>query len=83
LKCKVYAKVSLIIESDRNGVRRLLLTDVYTDDVFFRDHLWVKSSKRLAKLVVGDRFKADGTKYSYVLNRIGIKHFRSIEVFKE
>lgn len=83
-KVQVAAKVQNIINSDRNGVTRIVLCDVYVNGSYFRDHTWIKSTKRLDKLSAGDKFTATAIlhKYPSVNNsdKFGLKTIRSVKV---
>lgn len=65
-----------------------LFVEVYCDGKFFRDHCWVKFSKRLKKygLKKGDiiSFSAKQEKYIDVntleVSKIGLRHLRNISI---
>ena len=79
----VSAKVERFI-TDRLGVDRVVLSNIYVDGKFFRDHAWIKSSKRFNRIKVGDVFTATAEMYDYIdvdtnkATKKGLRHFRNI-----
>lgn len=74
------------IKHIRNGPTQtqpfILLLDVTTsDNTLFREHVWIKWSKRLSRFSRGDRiqFSADVETYtSSTGGNLGLKHIRNI-----
>lgn len=60
----------------------VLLKPVYKDSgELFRDHCWVKWSKRFLDFSIGDTIKFTAKEYNYISSdgdRIGLKHIRYI-----
>ena len=81
---EVSAKVDRFI-TDRMGVDRVVLSNIYVDGKFFRDHAWVKSSRRFKRLKAGDMFTATAEVYDYIdvdtnkATKKGLRHFRHIK----
>lgn len=81
---EVTAEVEKIVRSKHSNSDMILLKDVYINDNFFRDHAWIKMTKRLSVLVVGDKFTATATVIKYYdleTNReekLGLRSFRNV-----
>lgn len=84
---KVTAEVEKIVRSNHSNDEMILLKDVHINDTFFRNHAWVKMTKRLSVLVTGDKFTANATVMKYYdleTNReekLGLRSFRSVRKF--
>ena len=81
-KVNVRATVTKVTH-DYTSTDRLLLEDVYVNDSYFRDHVWVKATKRFSKLTVGDSFTSTAMLKTYISvdgQKIGLEEFRSITV---
>lgn len=83
---EVIAEVEKIVRSKHSNSEMILLKDIYVNGEYFRDHAWIKMTKRLSVLVVGDKFTATATVMKYYdleTNReekLGLKSFRSVKL---
>lgn len=82
----VSAVVDKIVVDTASNSRMIILKDVYVNEVFFRDHSWIKVTKRLSWLKVGDSFDATATLIEYMdvddfkNKKLGVKSFRNVIV---
>jgi hypothetical protein len=63
------------------GSPQILLTDITLDGEEFRDHVWVKQSKRLNIYPIGTVIEFTGIVYDYLSStgyKKGVRHIRSI-----
>ena len=86
---KVTAIVETIVMSKHSNSELVLLYDVYVNGSYFRDHTFVKKTKRLSVLNTGDKFGANATLIDYhcstsgKLDKLGLKSFRSVYIIKK
>ena len=85
---QVDATVEAIVVSRQLNSEMVLLNDIYVNGSYFRDHTFVKKTKRLSILHVGDKFSANATLIDYhcstsgKLDKLGLKSFRSIYIIE-
>ncbi len=86
---EVTATVEAIVMSRHSNSELVLLYDVYVNGSFFRDHTFVKKTKRLSVLNTGDKFGANATLIDYhcsssgKLDKLGLKSFRSVYIIEK
>ena len=85
-KVNVVAKVGKVFHYDRHDNDKIILKDIYLDGIFWRNHAYIKSTKRLKHLCKGDVFAATAEPYLYIdvdtnrCDKIGLSGFRSVVV---
>lgn len=81
----------------RDGNDAVLIEDVHVNGEYYKDHAWIKMSKRLQypggidepPLKVGDKIKSTAEVYEYLDGssvsdmKIGFKTFRSVRIIGE
>ncbi len=86
---EVTATVEAIVMSRHTNSELVLLYEVYVNGSFFRDHTFVKKTKRLSVLNTGDKFGANATLIDYhcsssgKLDKLGLKSFRSVYIIEK
>ncbi len=86
---EVTATVEAIVMSKHTNSELVLLYGVYVNGSFFRDHTFVKKTKRLSVLNTGDKFGANATLIDYhcsssgKLDKLGLKSFRSVYIIEK
>ena len=86
---QITAIVEAIVMSRHTNSELVLLYDVYVNGSYFRDHAFVKKTKRLSVLNTGDKFGAKATLIDYhcsnsgKLDKLGLKSFRSVYIIKK
>ena len=81
------ARIGKFFDSDLVGTRRIVLEDVEVDGEHFRDHLWLKITRRIdnLKLAPGDILTGTAFLESYMNiedlknNKITFRHIRNLE----
>lgn len=82
------------ISKDKNGNGVIVIEDVHVNTEYYKDHAWIKLSKRLEypsgvnepPLKVGDKIKATAEVHEYLDGssvsdmKIGFKTFRSVRI---
>ncbi len=80
------ATVEAIVMSRHSNSELVLLYDVYVNGSYFRDHVFVKKTKRLSVLKTGYKFCANATLIDYhcstsgKLDKLGLRSFRSVYI---
>ena len=86
---QVTAIVEKIVLSRHSNSEMILLSDVYVNNSYFKDHSWVKRTKRLSVLSDGDKISANATLVNYHCSnsgkrdKLGLKSFRSVYIIKK
>ena len=81
---KVAATVEKIVVDNHTNLEMILLKDVYINGTFFRNHAWLKMTKRLSVLGFKDHFTATASLIHYYdvdtnrKDKLGFKSFRSV-----
>ena len=68
------------------NTEKLLIKEVYVNGEYFRDHVWIKNTKKLKVLSKGDKFTATATLIEYASidgKKFGLRSFKSVVVDKE
>lgn len=76
------ATIEAYRSNKHKGLPMLLLTDVTAEGNVFRDHVWVKWSKRLSKFRFRDRIKFTAKQIEYLSSNgtnHGLSHLRNIK----
>ena len=85
-KVKVTARIHNIGIDRTSNNKMIVLEDVYVNEVYFRDHAWVRYTKRFRMLHKDDIFTAAAVLINYnysndtKLDKFGLKSFRSVRV---
>ena len=85
---EVTATVEAIVMSKQANRELVLLYDVYVNGSYFRDHTFIKKTKRLSALNTGDKFGGKATLIDYhcsssgKLDKLGLKSFRSVYIIE-
>ncbi len=69
----------------RSQNNHVLLDDVFVDDEFFRDHVWVRNSKRFERFKKGDNMTFTAEFKEYIdssdinKNKLGLRRIRYVK----
>jgi len=86
-------EVSAVIENitlnKNTNNEMIVLANVHVNGEYFRDHSWIKMTKRLSKVSIGDKISATATLINYIdsssikNSKYGLKSFRNVQITKD
>ena len=74
---------------DRNNIERLVLGDVYVNGSYFRDHCYIRVTKRTKHLKIGGSIEAYAEVYKYIdvatnrPDKQGVRSLRSAKLVSD
>lgn len=80
----ITATIGAVQTHTSSGLNKVVLTDIYLNDEYFRDHSFINMDKRLRHLSIGDTFTGTCKTVEYPdiedinKNKIGITAIRNI-----
>ena len=78
--------VEKIVVSGHSGDEMILVNDVYVNGEFFRDHSWIKMTKRLSVVSAGDKVSSTAILMDYFDTntnkkyKVGFRSFRNVKI---
>lgn len=85
-RVQIIATVHSFHKESFSNVDRVLLQDIFVNGQYFRDHVWVRKSKRFKGISSGSVINAFGTLVEYrgeKGKKLGLRHLRAVKILEK